>query len=150
MVGIWPSGFLIYIPQKKDWFDFDFWCFNVTFNNISAIHVSWRPVLMVEESGENHRPWAIVKCDGKNDVKHIHGFHIFFFLWPRVAQWVRLLDLTTHTSLSPIRHGFAPDFVNYKKGCTRLVTAIDKVYQLLDVQRPRPLDHIHSLKKELQ
>jgi hypothetical protein len=26
------------------------------------------------------------------------------------------LDLTAHTSLSPIRHGFAPTFVNYKKG----------------------------------
>jgi hypothetical protein len=39
--------------------------------------------------------------------------------------------LTTHTSLSPIRHGFAPGFVNYKKGCTRLAGASDKVYQLL-------------------
>jgi hypothetical protein len=28
----------------------------------------------------------------------------------------RLDYLTTHTSLSPIRRGFAPDFVNYKKG----------------------------------
>ena len=35
---------------------FDFWCFNATFNNISSI--SWRPVLVVEEAGENHRPWA--------------------------------------------------------------------------------------------
>ena len=35
----------------------------------------------------------------------------------RVAQWVRYLDyLTTHTSLSPRRRGFAPCFVNYKKG----------------------------------
>jgi hypothetical protein len=35
----------------------------------------------------------------------------------RVAQWVRWLDyLTTHTSISPIRHGFALGFVNYKKG----------------------------------
>ena len=34
-----------------------------------------------------------------------------------VAQWVRWLDyLTTHTSLSPMRRGFAPSFVNYKKG----------------------------------
>ena len=48
-----------------------------------------------------------------------------------VAQWVRSLDLTAHTSLSPIRHGFAPSFVNYKKGCTRLAAASDKVYQLL-------------------
>jgi hypothetical protein len=43
-----------------------------------------------------------------------------------VAQWVRSLDLTAHTSLSPIRRGFAPSFVNYKKGCTRLVAASDK------------------------
>jgi len=41
------------------------------------------------------------------------------------------LDLTTHTSLLPIRHGFSPGFVNYKKGCTRLAAASDKVYQLL-------------------
>jgi hypothetical protein len=27
--------------------------------------------------------------------------------------------------------GFAPGFVNYKKGCTRLAVASDKVYQLL-------------------
>jgi len=39
--------------------------------------------------------------------------------------------LTTHTSLSPIRRGFAPGFVNSKKGCTRLAAASDKVYQLL-------------------
>ena len=42
------------------WIDLiDFWCFNATFSNISAI--SWRPVLVVEEAGvpgENHRPWA--------------------------------------------------------------------------------------------
>ena len=50
----------------------------------------------------------------------------------RVAQWVRLFDyLTIHTSLSPIRHGFAPSCVNYKKGCTPLTAASDKVYQLL-------------------
>jgi hypothetical protein len=34
-------------------------------------------------------------------------------------------------SLSPIWRGFTPGFVNYKKGCTRLATASDKVYQLL-------------------
>ena len=36
-----------------------------------------------------------------------------------------------NTSLSPIRRGFAPGFVNYKKGCTRLAAASDKPYQLL-------------------
>jgi len=39
--------------------------------------------------------------------------------------------LTTHASLSPTRRGFAPAFVNYKKGCTRLAAACDKAYQLL-------------------
>ena len=39
--------------------------------------------------------------------------------------------LTTHTNLSPIWRGFAPGFVNYKQGCTRLAAASDKVYQLL-------------------
>jgi hypothetical protein len=39
--------------------------------------------------------------------------------------------LTTRASLSPIRRGFAPGFVNYKKGCTRLSATSDKVYQLL-------------------
>jgi hypothetical protein len=39
--------------------------------------------------------------------------------------------LTTHTSLSSIRRGFVPGFVNYEKGCTRLAVASDKVYQLL-------------------
>jgi hypothetical protein len=30
--------------------------FSATFSNISAI--SWRSALVVEEAGENHRPWA--------------------------------------------------------------------------------------------
>jgi len=45
--------------DEVDLIDLDFWCFNATFRNISAI--SWRPVLVVEEAGilgENHRPWA--------------------------------------------------------------------------------------------
>jgi hypothetical protein len=42
-----------------------------------------------------------------------------------------VLDLTARTSLSPIQRGFAPSFVNYKKVCTRLTAASDKVYQLL-------------------
>jgi len=39
--------------------------------------------------------------------------------------------LATHTSLSPIRRGLAPGFVNYKIGYTRLAAASDKIYQLL-------------------
>ena len=58
--------------------------------------------------------WKVLKCVGA-----------------RIAQWVRSLDLTVHTSLPLIWLGFAPSFVNYKKGCTRLAAASDKVYQLL-------------------
>jgi hypothetical protein len=39
--------------------------------------------------------------------------------------------LTTHTTLSPIRRGFALGFVYVQKGCTRLAVARDTVYQLL-------------------
>ena len=48
---------------------------------------------------------------------------LFFFdlqLVARMAQLVRQLDLTAHTSLSPVRRGFAPSFVNYNKRCTRI------------------------------
>ena len=48
-----------------------------------------------------------------------------------VAQGGRSPDFTAHTSLSPIRRGFAPGFVDYKKKCTRLAVASDQVYQLL-------------------
>jgi len=45
---------------------------------------------------------------------------------------IRWLDyLTNHISLPPIRRGFAPGFVNYKKRCTRLAAASDTIYQLL-------------------
>jgi hypothetical protein len=41
------------------------------------------------------------------------------------------LDLTAHTSLLPIRRGFAPSFVNYKKGALDSQQQSDKVHQLL-------------------
>ena len=43
----------------------------------------------------------------------------------------QVVGLPNNSYLSPIRRRFAPGFVNYKKGCTRLATASDKVYQLL-------------------
>jgi len=36
-------------PQNLDWFGFGFIVFDATFNNISVI--SWRSVLLVEETG---------------------------------------------------------------------------------------------------
>ena len=41
------------------------------------------------------------------------------------------LPNNSYKSSSPIRRGFAPGFVDYKKGYTRLAVASDKVYQLL-------------------
>ena len=63
----------------------------------------------------------------------------------RVAQCVRYLDyLTTHTSLSPMRRGFAPVFVNCNKGaldsqpqvikltsCLPMVSGSLRVFRLL-------------------
>ena len=39
--------------------------------------------------------------------------------------------LITTSEIENIRRGFTPGFVNYKKRCTRLAAASDKVYQLL-------------------
>jgi hypothetical protein len=56
--------------------------------------------------------------------KNKYGFNnCCMFFWGKILQKIV-------TSLSPIRRGFAPGFVNYKKGCTRLAAASDKVYQL--------------------
>jgi hypothetical protein len=77
---------------------------------------------------------TIVQEVYKNMSVYFHDPFIVIYRYmneARVAQWVRSLDLTAHTSISPIRRGFAPSFVNYKKGCTRLAAASDKVYQLL-------------------
>ena len=41
------------------------------------------------------------------------------------------LIVGSNNSYKPIRRGFAPGFVYYKKGCTRLAAASDKDYQLL-------------------
>ena len=97
-------------------------------------------------SGATHLPedWCVSNLVGPINrvglVQSGHQHHFIecnlFLSWiqlkgARVAQWVRLLDRTVHTSLSPIRRGFTPSFVNYKKGCTQLAAASDKVYQLL-------------------
>jgi hypothetical protein len=43
--------------------------FNATFNNISVI--SWRPVLLLEETGENHRPVASHRQTLSHNVIHL-------------------------------------------------------------------------------
>jgi hypothetical protein len=50
-----------HVVHKKIYFtvDLDFWCFNPTFSNISAI--SWRPVLVVEEVRVPGQPPTIGK-----------------------------------------------------------------------------------------
>jgi hypothetical protein len=81
--------------------------------------IHWRSVI-----------WAIQTSI--NNITNLLTSPLFKRWRARVAQWVRQLDyLTTHTGISPIRHGIAPDFVICKKECTRLAAASDKVYQLL-------------------
>jgi hypothetical protein len=67
------------------------------------------------------------KCNGVQWIKICTMFQ--YFTGP---GWHNELDyLTPHTILSPIRRGFAPGFVHYKTGCTRLAATSDNVYQLL-------------------
>ena len=61
-------------------------------------------------------------------VHQIYMYYVLLIYYVHLTRmYRRLKDLTTHTSLSPIRRGFAPGFVNYKKSAS----ASDKVYQLL-------------------
>ena len=59
---IWHRGAIFFVSKPNsniiEEMDliFDFWCFNAAFSNISVI--SWRPVLVMEEARENHRPWT--------------------------------------------------------------------------------------------
>jgi hypothetical protein len=79
--------------------------------------------------------WSRLALHWHHDVLYFAMLHMTQFKNPYEGpggsmSWY--LDyLTTHASLSPIRRGFAPGFVNYKTGCTRLAPASDKVYQLL-------------------
>jgi hypothetical protein len=60
-----------------------------------------------------------------------------------VDQRARPLNLTTHASLSPIQRGFAPSFVNYKKG------ALDLQPQVIKFTRISiSLDFSDNLKRE--
>ena len=51
----------------------------------------------------------------------------------KLNQELGWFNATAHTRLhvSPKRHGFTAGFVNYKRECTQLTAASDKVYQLL-------------------
>ena len=53
---------------------FWFMVFNATFNNISAI--SWRSVLLVEETGKNHRPVEVT-----DKLYHITLYHRVHLAW---------------------------------------------------------------------
>jgi len=75
------------VKYKCPWYwksrliDFDFWCFNATFSNISAI--SWRPVLVVEKAvvpGEE-------KVEGRE--KYTYNVHIIYI---SIAMPERLLN----------------------------------------------------------
>ena len=128
--------------------------FFLFFSDFVKIHLFWQ-VLSLKDSPFESR---IIVC---HTVSYWVGFDVMFFSISenfilekliyiyncrvRVAQWGRWLDyLTTHTSLSPIRRGFAPGFVNCKKGaldwqpqvieftsCLHMVGGSHRVFRLL-------------------
>jgi len=53
--------------------------FNTTFNNISVI--SWRSVLLVEETGENHRPVASHRQTLPHNVVVVIGIYKTFIAY---------------------------------------------------------------------
>ena len=57
----------------------DSWCFNATFSSISAI--SWRPVLVVEEAGENHLSpflhYIVIRYDWNYSNSNIGNYKYF-------------------------------------------------------------------------
>jgi len=58
----------------------------------------------------------------------------YHYTGARVAQWGRKLDyLATHTSLSPIRRGFAPGFLYYKKSSPDSQSQVIKFTSCLSV-----------------
>ena len=82
------------------WFDFDFWCLNVTFSNISAI--SCWTVLVVEETGvpgENHRhfSWFICFCSQCNGIADHHC--VLEIIWSIISWYLYHLSFQKNMGL---------------------------------------------------
>ena len=71
--------------------------------------------------------------DGKTDGRTDRGKTVY----PHPLRWsggiTTFISHKINKNKNPddIHTGFAPGYVDYKKGCTRLADASDKVYQLL-------------------
>ena len=80
-------------------FEFDFWCFNATFSNISPL--SWRPVLVAEEAGvpgENHRPVA----SHQQTNKYVRIVLVVFWNNRIIKQYIQHVLFNCTTSISEI------------------------------------------------
>jgi len=96
-------------------------CYNI-YGNRCNVNILYR----VSQSSQNSG-WICYLFEGRYIMcQYIIATAFIYFLGP---GWLNELDyLTTHPSLSPIRRGFAPGFVNYTKG---LAVVSVKAYQLL-------------------
>jgi hypothetical protein len=67
---------------------FYFWCFNATFNNISAI--SWRPVLVVKETGVPGENFISCDCESSAPfLAHLVKGHVSFQFCHHLVSVVR-------------------------------------------------------------
>ena len=74
--------------------------------------------------------WCLSLPRSNTNTVHVFTEDAIKFNYSKKYVFIILIELM-YIVFVPIRRGFAPGFVNYKKGCTRLAAASDKVYQLL-------------------
>jgi hypothetical protein len=102
-----------------------------TFGNLWFFHLSHRTTVIQDLLSDVSFRWYRTNVNVEACIVDLFRKNVFLTVISH-RRWGRaLVAHTTHTSLSPIWCGFVPSFVSYKKGCTRLAAASDKVYQLL-------------------
>ena len=131
--------------SKISYFTLMSWC-RRSEDNTLRVTCEWQCREWYDKYGCDYFSTNRIARSMQNASVHIHGLAIAIFtcwyIWPLVirycvssvpvAEWFRKLDyLTIHTSLSLMRRGFAPGFVNYKKGTLNTQTQVIKLTSCL-------------------
>ena len=96
--------------------------------------LSWFPAPQNISKQEQMRHVILIRLGSGRSSVLLSMYWTAIFLWKlrAVISWFHACTFSSFINVqSEKRRVFAPGFVNYKKGCTRLAAASDKVYQLL-------------------